>query len=210
MYDVKKMFSEENFNNMDLTEMIWSAMGIYEEFMKENTYIWVSYNTYEAEEGSLDKTDFENRNNGFIVEITCKDSEDIWDSVVRSFVDYFNTNFNRHFEYDEWYEPEIEENDSEIFTDDQLFDIFDTCHNICLDNRYEKEPYFIMVDMENYRAIKAVKEIETTEEKYEFIPVEPLEYPYLTEVYDNCQTALYKHFDIDFEVTMIYEFRIYE
>ena len=151
----------------------------------------------------------EDLENGLIVEITSEPEEDIWDRVVRSFVDFFNENFDRDFEYEEWYEPFVEENDEEVFTDEQLQSVFETCHNICLENMYEEDPYYTMIDMQNYKAVKSVKKIEGTENKYIFLPVEPLKYHGLTDVYDNCANAIELYFDTEFEMNMVYNFEIY-
>ena len=209
MYNIKEMFNEENFDAMDLTDMIYSAMNIYDAETHFNKYIWISLDTLEAEEGAREKSELEDLENGFIVEITSEPEEDIWDRVVRCFVDFFNENFDRDFEYEEWYEPFVEENDEEVFTDEQLQSVFETCHNICLENMYEEDPYYIMIDMQNYKAVKSVKKIEGTENKYIFLPVEPLKYHGLTDVYDNCANAIELYFDTEFEMNMVYNFEIY-
>ncbi|MBE6774253.1 MAG: hypothetical protein E7544_08540 [Ruminococcaceae bacterium] len=209
MYNLKEIFNEENFDAGDLTVLIHSAMHIYEGETRFNRYIWVSLDTLEAEKGAREIKEFEGLENGFIVEITEKPEEDIWDCVLRSFVEYFNENFDLDFKYDEWYEPFVEENDEEAFTDWQLYTVFKTCHDICLENRYKEEPYYIMIDMENYKAVKAVKEPEPTDDRYVFVPVEPLEEHGLTDIYDNCADALMNYFNTEFEMYMVYDFEIY-
>lgn len=210
MTDVKEKFSVENFGVNKFMEMIYSAMGIYIDFIWEPTYIWVSYDSLTAEKGSIDADDLKECDNGFIVKITTEYSEDIWDSVVRSFVEFFNNNFDRNFKYKEWYEPEIDEHDEKLFTDDQLLSIYKSCYKFCLENRYEKEPYLIVVDMETYEAIRTTKILEVLDERYECILIESLDCPYLKEVYDHCTYAIEKHFDIIFEMNMIYNFEVYE
>ncbi len=209
MKNINEIFNEENFDAMDLTDLIYSAMDVYEGETRFNRYIWVSLDTLEAEKGAWKIKELEGLENGFIVEITEKPEEDIWDCVVRSFVEYFNENFGRDFEYNEWYEPFVEENDEEAFSDDELDTVFETCHNICLENRYEKEPYYIMIDMENYRAVKAVKKPDPADDRYEFVPVDPLESYGPTDVYDNCTSALMDYFETEFEMNMVYNFEIY-
>ena len=210
MYNLKEIFNEENFDAGDLTTMIDTAMGAYEDEHHFNNYVWVSLDTLEAEKGAREISELANLENGFIVEITNEINEDVWDSVVRSFVDYINENFDRDFEYDEWYEPEVEENDEKVFTDEQLQSVFETCHDICLENRYEEDPYYIMIDMENYKAVKAVKEPEPAEDRYVFVPIDSIGTDNgLTDVYDNCTDALTEYFDTDFMMTMFYEYEIY-
>lgn len=211
MKKFKEKFSKEKFDEMDLTEMIYTAMDVYDDNdTKYNRYIWVSCDTLQAEKGSDDIKDLENLKNGFIVAIESKPEEDIWDSVVRAFVDYFNEKFDRDFQYDEWYEPFVEHNDGKVFTDEQLDSVFETCHNICLENRYEENPYYIVVDMDNYKAVEAVETIDMSAGNFEYIPIDPLEDHGLTDVYDNCSYALAEYFDTEFEMNMVYNFEIYE
>ena len=75
---------------MDLSDMIYSAMDVYEGEYHFNKYIWISFDSMEAEKGAVEINELEELENGFIVEITEEPEEDIWDCVVRSFVDYFN------------------------------------------------------------------------------------------------------------------------
>ena len=210
MYNTKEIFSEENFDAEALEEMIYSAMDVFKERSYCNSYIWVSFETLEAEKSAFEINELEGLENGFIVEIAEEPEEDLWEGLVRCFVDYFNENFGRNFEYREWYEPENEENDEEVFTDEQLCSVFESFQNIYLENIDEEEPYYIMVDMQNYKAVKAVKEVEPAEDKYEFVPVEPLDIYGLSYVFENCCDFLKEYFDTHFELIMGYNFEIYE
>lgn len=211
MKNAKEIFSKENFDSEAFTELIYTAMGVFVDRSYRDSYIWVSLETLEAEKASFEITDFEGLENGFIVKISEKPEEDLWEGVVRCFVNYFNENFDRNFEYKEWYEPHIAENDEEVFTDDQLYSMFETFQNIYLENIDEEDSYYIMVDMQNYKAVKAVKEIVPADDKYEFILVQPMDIPGgLSYVFENCSDRLSEYFDTNFELIMGYEFEIYE
>ena len=210
MYNVKEMFNEENFDAEALTNMIESAREVFEENSGCDSYIWVSLDTLEAEKAAFEINELKDLENGFIVKIVEGPEEYLWEGLVRCFVEYFNENFDRDFDYEEWYEPDIAENDEKVFTDEQLCSVFESFQDIYLENIDEEETYYIMVDMQDYKAVKAVREIEPAEDRYVFVPVENTGLYGLSDVFEDCCTALNEYYDTDFDLYMAYDFEIYD
>lgn len=210
MNNIKEMFNKENFDAEALTNMIESARDVFKENSGSDSYIWVSFDTLEAERSAFEINDLKGLENGFVVKIVEEPEEYLWEGLVRCFVEYFNENFDRDFDYEEWYEPDIAKNDEKVFTDEQLCSVFESFQDIYLENIDEYDPYYIMVDMQEYKAVKAVKKLEPAEDRYVFVPVENTGLYGLSYIFEDCCYALNDYFDTHFDLYMYYNFEIYD
>lgn len=132
------------------------------------------------------------------------------EDVARSFIDYFNDEFDRDFSLNDWEDKIIINYDEKLFTKNQLSDIYDTFYEFAYENRYAEEPYYIVVDMENHECIDICNTPDSSNAKYEYLFVELSEDPDNFFYNNNCKEIIEKHFNITFGLDKVYGFDIYE
>lgn len=210
MYNENELFNEENFKAKDLDKMIDSAINLY--IKKGYDYpgcFWISYDSLEAVEVADDEEELENLTNGFIVDISPYHSySETMEDVARSFIDYFNDEFDRNFSLIDWEDKEIINYDEKLFTKEQLMSIYESCYEIAYENSSETVPYYIVVDMENHICVDTTNEPNTTDDKYEYMLIEPSSDPHFFYYCNNCKESIENHFNIKFDFETNYGFEI--
>ena len=78
--------------------------------------------------------------------------------------------------------------------------ILKTFYNLCLDNKHIKEEYYIVIDMELFKAIRVSEDLDILEDKYKMVPVLISTEKTDEDVYEICVDALSSFFKSDFEL----------
>ena len=201
-------------NETKLTELINIAMCSLPklDIWEENSYYLLS-EELEILDASLDKKDLD-CSKGFIVSVIFENGDDIWEPFARSFIDFFNENFDRKFIYREWYDPELEENFTEDLIDDiSLINFFDdVCHSVDYYS-YLNVPLSVIVNNETLEIIAVVPETEKNNYdniSYTCLDIDPTQHTSYLFMAEDCQAEIYAKFGFDFEPEMFYEFEIRE
>ena len=201
-------------NETKLTELINIAMCSLPklDIWEENSYYLLS-EELEILDASLDKKDLD-RKKGFIVSVIFEDGDDIWEPFARSFIDFFNENFDRKFIYREWYDPELEENFTEDLIDDMTLINFydDVCYAVDY-HSYLDVPLSVIVNNKTLEIVAVVPETEKnnyTDANYTCLNVDPTKHTSYLYISEDCQDEIYDKFGFEFEREMFYEFEIRE
>ena len=194
--------------------LIYAAYDIVvdEGYEFENCYFLVS-EALEIIDSSLKNSDLD-ENEGFIIPVIHEDGDDIWEPLTRSFVNFFNENFDRSFVYNEWYNPELEENYSEdLIDDDTLIEFYD---QVCKSVAYNVDlnaPLSVIVDCECLEIISVIPESENTDpegDNYVSLNIDPTKHTSYLYMSEDCQDEIYDKFGFEFDREMFYEFEIWE
>lgn len=87
-----------------------------------------------------------------------------------------------------------------MLTYEQSNSILRTFYHLCLENRHIKEEYYIVIDMELFKAIRVSEDLDILEDKYKMVPILISTAETDEDVYEICVDALSSFFKSNFEL----------
>ena len=206
---INTILDEESIENLFYSSQDIVQNNAYE---FKNCYFLIS-DELEIIDSSLNISDLD-ENKGFIIPVIHEDGDDIWEPFTRSFINFFNENFDRSFVYNEWYNPELEENYTEdLIDDDILIEFYD---QVCKSVAYNVDlnvPLSVIVDCETLEIISVIPESENTDpegDNYVSLNIDPTKHTSYLYMSEECQDEIYDKFGFEFDREMFYDFEIFE